>query len=158
MIILPAQIEGLTSRKDKTIKVTFGTQELSPNDAAQVFQLNQKFCYIAIKEETFQSDELDNIDSIKTDLESNKTPSQRLRGILYINYQQDNEGYNGTVWSSVGGGATGGGADTVFYENTRTVTTNYTISTSNSAHSVGPISINSGVTVTIPSGARWVVL
>jgi hypothetical protein len=68
------------------------------------------------------------------------------------------EGYNGTVWSSVGGGATGGGADTVFYENTRTVTTNYSISASNNAHSVGPISINSGITVTIPSGARWVVL
>lgn len=93
MIILPAQIEGLTSRKDKTIKVTFGTQELSPVDAAQVFTLNQRFCYIAIKEETFQQDELDSLDSIKTDLESNKTPSQRLRGILYINYQQDNEGY-----------------------------------------------------------------
>jgi hypothetical protein len=68
------------------------------------------------------------------------------------------EGYNGTVWSSVGGGATGGGADTVFYENTRTVTTNYTLSSSNNAHSVGPISINSGITVTIPSGARWIVL
>jgi hypothetical protein len=64
MIILPAQIEGLTARKDKTIKVTFGTQELTPVDAAQVFQLNQKFCYIAIKEESFQQDELDNIDSI----------------------------------------------------------------------------------------------
>jgi len=93
MIILPAQIENLTSRKDKTIKVTFGTQEMSPSDAAQVFQLNQRFCYIAIKEESFQQDELDNIDSIKTDLESNKTPSQRLRGILYINYQQDTEGF-----------------------------------------------------------------
>jgi hypothetical protein len=68
------------------------------------------------------------------------------------------EGYNGTVWSSVGGGATGGGADTVFSENTRTVTTNYTLSSSNNAHSVGPISINSGITVTIPSGARWIVL
>jgi len=68
------------------------------------------------------------------------------------------EGYNGTVWSSVGGGATGGGADTVFYENTRTVTTNYSISASNNAHSVGPITVNSGITVTIPSGARWVVL
>jgi hypothetical protein len=68
------------------------------------------------------------------------------------------EGYNGTAWSSVGGGATGGGSDTVFYENTKTVTTNYTISTSNSAHSVGPITINSGITVTIPSGARWVLL
>ena len=68
------------------------------------------------------------------------------------------EGYNGTVWSSVGGGATGGGADTVFYENTLTVTTNYTLSSSNNAHSVGPITVNSGITVTIPSGARWVVL
>ena len=68
------------------------------------------------------------------------------------------EGYNGTAWSSVGGGATGGGGDTVFYENTRTVTTNYSITASNSAHSVGPITVNSGITVTIPSGARWVVL
>jgi hypothetical protein len=68
------------------------------------------------------------------------------------------EGYNGTAWSSVGGGATGGGADTVFYENTLTVTTNYTLSASNNAHSVGPITVNSGITVTIPSGARWVVL
>jgi len=93
MIILPAQIEGLTSRKDKTIKVTFGTQELAPSDLAQVFQLNQRFCYIAIKEELFQQEELETLDSVKTDLESNKTPSQRLRGILYINYQQDNEGY-----------------------------------------------------------------
>ena len=93
MIILPAQIEGLTSRKDKTIKVTFGTQELSPADAAQIFQLNQRFCYIGIKEELFQQEDIDTIDSIKTDLETNKTPSQRLRGILYINYQQDNEGY-----------------------------------------------------------------
>jgi len=67
------------------------------------------------------------------------------------------EGYT-TVWASVGGGATGGGADTVFYENTRIVTTNYSISASNNAHSVGPITINSSVTVTIPSGARWVVL
>ena len=68
------------------------------------------------------------------------------------------EGYNGTAWSSVGGGATGGGGDTVFYENTRTVTTNYTLTASNNAHSVGPITVNSGITVTIPSGARWVVL
>jgi hypothetical protein len=67
------------------------------------------------------------------------------------------EGYT-TVWASVGGGATGGGADTVFYENTKVVTTNYSISASNNAHSVGPITVNSGVTVTIPTGARWVVL
>jgi hypothetical protein len=68
------------------------------------------------------------------------------------------EGYNGTAWASVGGGATGAGSDTVFYENTKVVSGNYTITASNNAHSVGPITINSGVSVTVPSGSRWVVL
>ena len=68
------------------------------------------------------------------------------------------EGYNGTAWASVGGGATGAGSDTVFYENTKVVTGNYSITASNNAHSVGPITINSSVTVTVPSGSRWVVL
>jgi hypothetical protein len=68
------------------------------------------------------------------------------------------EGYNGTAWSSVGGGATGGGSDDIFIENGQTVTTNYTISTSKNAMSTGPITINSGITVTIPSGSNWVVL
>ena len=56
------------------------------------------------------------------------------------------------------GGATGGGADTVFVENSLTVTTDYTLSTGKSAMSVGPVAINTGITVTIPSGYRWVVL
>lgn len=68
------------------------------------------------------------------------------------------EGYNGTAWSSVGGGATGGGADTVFLENSNTVTTNYTLSTGKNAVSAGPVTIQSGVVVTVPSGASWVIV
>ena len=68
------------------------------------------------------------------------------------------EGYNGTAWGSVGGGATGAGGDEVFVENSTTVTTSYTLSTNKNAMSVGAITINSGATVTVPSSARWVVL
>jgi len=68
------------------------------------------------------------------------------------------EGYNGSSWSSIGGGATGGGADTVFLENSNTVTTNYTLTTNKNAVSAGPITINSGVTVTVPSGQSWVIV
>jgi len=68
------------------------------------------------------------------------------------------EGYNGTAWSSVGGGATGGGSDTVFLENSNTVTTNYTLTTGKNAVSAGPVTINSGITVTVPSGASWVIV
>jgi hypothetical protein len=59
---------------------------------------------------------------------------------------------------AISGGATGGGGDQVFVQNQLVVTTNYTLSTGFSAMSVGPITINGGVTVTIPSGHSWVVL
>jgi hypothetical protein len=68
------------------------------------------------------------------------------------------EGYNGTAWGAIGGGATGGGSDRVFYENGQTVTTNYTLTTSTNAVTAGPITINSGVTVTVPSGQSWVIV
>jgi hypothetical protein len=68
------------------------------------------------------------------------------------------EGYQAGAWGQLGGGATGGGGDTVFVENSRVVTTNYTIPVGKSAESVGPITINAGVTVTISADERWVVL
>jgi hypothetical protein len=78
-----------------------------------------------------------------------------------IRYNTDTnqfEGYQGGQWGQLGGGATGGGGDEVFVENSRVVTTNYTLSTGKSAESVGPIVVNSGISVTVPSGERWVVL
>jgi hypothetical protein len=68
------------------------------------------------------------------------------------------EGYNGSAWGSIGGGATGGGADQVFLENDNAVTTNYTLTTNKNAVSAGPVTINSGVTVTVPSGQSWVIV
>lgn len=68
------------------------------------------------------------------------------------------EGYSGSTWSSLGGGATGGGTDEIFIENGQTVTTSYSIPSGKNAMTTGSITINSGVTVTVPSGSRWVVL
>jgi hypothetical protein len=68
------------------------------------------------------------------------------------------EGYNGTSWGSVGGGATGGGADEVFIENNQNITANYTIPSTRNAMTTGPITVDAGVTVTVSSGSRWVVL
>jgi len=79
----------------------------------------------------------------------------------YFRFNSDTssfEGYNGTLWGSVGGGATGGGADAIFIENDQAVTANYTIPATKNAMSTGPVSVNSGVTVTVSSGARWVVI
>lgn len=64
------------------------------------------------------------------------------------------EGYNGTEWGSIGGGAT---SDAI-YENSATITENITLVTGRNGMSTGPITINSGVTVTVESGARYVVI
>jgi hypothetical protein len=55
-------------------------------------------------------------------------------------------------------GPTGAGGDTIFFENGQTVTTSYTITTSKNAMTAGPVTINSGITVTIPSGSVWTVV
>jgi hypothetical protein len=64
------------------------------------------------------------------------------------------EGYVGGAWGGVGGAQAGG----VIFENALTISANYTLTTSKNGLSVGPITIGSGVTVTVPSGQRWVVL
>jgi hypothetical protein len=68
------------------------------------------------------------------------------------------EGYNVSSWGSIGGGATGGGSDAVFNLNDKTVTTSYTIPATKNANSVGPLTVNAGVVITISSGSRWVIL
>ena len=68
------------------------------------------------------------------------------------------EGYNGTAWGSIGGGATGGGTDQIFYLNGQTVTTNYSIPSGQNAGTFGPVTVNSGATVTIPTGSTWSIV
>ena len=51
------------------------------------------------------------------------------------------EGY-GSSWGTLGGGATGGGTDTVFNNNTQTVYYPYTIPTNNGSMSVGPVTVS----------------
>jgi hypothetical protein len=97
--------------------------------------------------------------AIKIPVGTNAQRPTAIRG--QIRYNTDTsayEGYDGTNWSSLGGGATGGGGDQVFNLNTVEVTTSYSLPSGKNAVSVGAITINSGVTVTVPSGARWVVL
>jgi len=113
------------------------------------------------------------------------------------------EGYNGSAWSTIGGGAaisndtstasnlyplfaavTTGTPTNIYTSNAKylykpstgdlqasqiaasnglvlnnaTIATSYTIASGYNASSVGPVSLSGGVTVTVPSGSRWLVL
>lgn len=68
------------------------------------------------------------------------------------------EGYNGTDWGSLGGGATGGGTDQIFMLNGQTVNTSYSVPSGQNAGSFGAITIASGATVTVPAGSTWTIV
>ena len=61
-------------------------------------------------------------------------------------------------WAAAGGAAAGGGSDNIFWENDQTVTQDYTITNGQNAGSFGPITIQSGVTVTVGAGETWTVV
>ena len=65
---------------------------------------------------------------------------------------------NGMEWIVAAAGATGGSTNKVFWENDQTVTADYTITNNQNAGTWGPVTINSGVTVTIGDGEYWTIM
>ena len=85
-------------------------------------------------------------------------PSSPAAGDLRFNSTTTSaEIYNGTAFVAVGGGATGGAGDQIVYENDLTVTTSYTVTANKGAHAVGPLVIQNGVTLTVPSTSHLVI-
>ena len=68
-----------------------------------------------------------------------------------------NTGATAVEWCD-GGGATGGGTDKIFYNNGQTVTTAYTVPSGENAMSAGPVSVNSGINVTLTGTSEWVIV
>ena len=67
---------------------------------------------------------------------------------------------DGSSLSNLPAGAPVGGAstNTVFFENDIAVAVNYQITSGKNAMSAGPISINAGIAVTVPSGSAWTIV
>jgi hypothetical protein len=72
------------------------------------------------------------------------------------------DGATGTTGATgpqgLAGGATGAGTDAIFWENGQSVNTSYSIPIGINAGSFGPITVQAGVTVTVPAGGVWTVV
>lgn len=86
-------------------------------------------------------------------------PATPVNGIIRYNSDLSQyEGYGSVGWAPIGGAAKGGPNSQVFFENDISVVSDYTITTSKNAMSAGPITINNGVTITVPNGSVWTVV
>ena len=63
-----------------------------------------------------------------------------------------------SVSSAYADGITGGLHSDIFLQNKKTVLASYTVDADHHAMSTGPIAIANGVTVTVATGSRWVIL
>lgn len=81
------------------------------------------------------------------------------QGMIRFNTDKNTlEYYNGTIWETLGKVAQGGNEDEIFFLNDKVIRYNYTIPEGKNAMTAGPITINSGVTVTIPEGSTWTIV
>lgn len=86
-------------------------------------------------------------------------PLNAANGMLRFNSSTGTyEAYKGS-WGAIGGaGATGGGSDEIFYLNGINVTASYSIPSGKNAMTAGPVTVNDGVTVTVPDGSAWTIV
>lgn len=91
-LLLSCQIENISTRKDKTVKIILGTQELSPSKAGELFTLLNSLAAVYISPKSVDQKEIDQVDKIDPEF-GGKTQSQRLRNTLFVLWQQQSEGY-----------------------------------------------------------------
>lgn len=96
-ILLPAQFDGYSNKKDKTVSLRFVTQEQTPGGIAIIHGLLDQFGYLYWKPEAngmMSEAEKAELDGLETDLFDNpKTQSQRIRNVLYRTWEQHPDGF-----------------------------------------------------------------
>ena len=92
-LLLAAIIENVSTRRDSTIKITLGCQEMSSSKSGELITMQNKVAavYISLKE-TIPQKVLDTVDNVDVDIPG-KTKSQRLRAVLFRIWELDPDGH-----------------------------------------------------------------
>lgn len=92
-LILACQIERVSTRKDRTVSVTLGTQEMTPAKAGELMSLaNQLVAVYVSPKQTIDQREIDQVDAVNPEFPG-KSQAQRMRAVLYVLWEKVPEGY-----------------------------------------------------------------
>jgi hypothetical protein len=92
-LLIPAYVTGINALKDKSVKITLMTQELSPGIVGELFRLHNSLVVAYISEKEPYTAEIDAVDKLDPEI-GGKTQSQRIRNVLYKLYEQSPEGFS----------------------------------------------------------------
>jgi hypothetical protein len=83
-----ADFSGFKSRANHTIDLVFNMSETSANEASLLFQYLNQQGVIAFKIGNFTDAEIETLPEPKPEFSNQKSPSERLRNVLYVLYKQ----------------------------------------------------------------------
>ena len=83
-VVFEGGIDKVSTLADGSLRVYVGTPELSSETMVSVFSLIKKPGFVLISAKAINQDQIDAVEKATTNAEfSEKTPSQRMRGVLY---------------------------------------------------------------------------
>lgn len=91
-VLICCEIGSVKSLVDGSVSVTLLTPEISGGKVGELFDLRKKVAYVYISARQVETNEKVIVDGLNPELKG-KSPGQRLRNVLFIKWQQDNEGY-----------------------------------------------------------------
>lgn len=86
MIKLPSYLTGFRSRADKSIGLTFETQELSADALLELQSLNQSYGWLIYKENSIDDSDIPEDNAPKD--EGEKSPTQILYGRMFMYWKE----------------------------------------------------------------------
>ena len=95
-VLLPVQLNPISRRKDRSVKLSYETRELSPQEIMTLMSMENEEGWLLF---STNRDEVQEDDIPEEDAELNqKSQSERIKSVLYILYNQDvqNQKYVGT--------------------------------------------------------------
>lgn len=92
-LLLAAVMENVSTRKDGTLKLTLGCQELNQGKAGELFAMQNKILAVYVSQkETVPQKVMDLVDQVDVDMPG-KTKSQRQRAVLYRIWELQKDGH-----------------------------------------------------------------
>jgi len=87
---LPAAITRISTMRDKTVRLQVDCQEMSSENMAELFKLNDKLGWFFFADQTIKEINKKDLPEIKFDRDE-RTPGQRMRAVLYVLWERTNK-------------------------------------------------------------------
>ena len=98
-VIFEGGVNKVSTLADGTLSINIHTQELPEETMMRLFKLRKKAGMILISSDSINKQEVEEVEKFTSDFEvGGKTPSQRLRAVLYRVWEQTEQTYDFPIW------------------------------------------------------------